>query len=675
MAAARRYSATKNGLPSECWLSVRTRDGGGGRESRSPTIVLNAPSSRRFELDRLDAPLLLDARDRGRPFFAPVERDDEEPRSRREFAGERFEQRKRQVIGPLQVIDDEQQGSVRGEPDEQVPHCLEGALSLGRRRKRRRFLVIAALDVQPRGLVSREDTDGVRRFDEALVAAPGSIRGPLQQVAEGSKRRPRGRLIGAVNGRERHALARHHFEATPHREMRELRGEERLADAALASDEGDASVPALGFAAKRLDLRHHAVASHEAGPEEIRKRRARRRRRAGFEQGRQDPLDHGCAADPLLRFLGQERGDEIVDSRRHAGDEARGRGVLVVKMRPEQAVGGGRREGRAAHDALVEHAAQRVEIGARVGDAPPHELRREVRERPPEAADLEGLAPDRAASAGQETEVKQDGLLVFTEKHVRRLQIAMDDPLAVHEVERHAKSRENRKDVPKLSVARRRGGRRFARNVLRTGTREDPAPPVGPQRPVEVGEGRPIEELHGVPGVSVEDAVVEEGHDPGMPVASKKSDLLAHGGQQLRARRQDGLDGGSLARLVVDGGVDDAHPAVPEDIHHPVGAESRVHARWQLAREGSVRRARQRSHEVDQDPVPRRRGRHAERLAGGCGLRDVGDARQTVTAPVDVGLESRNLVDLELAPDEQVHPRLFGAFVHSCLATSRPRLT
>ena len=150
----------------------------------------------------------------------------------------------------------------------------------------------------------------------------------------------------------------------------------------------------------------------------------------------------------LIRILRQTRAHDAVERRRHQRHRRRHRGRVFFQDGAEQAclALAGKRPPAGEH--LVEHAAKRPDVGARVGLLALHHLRRHVLKRAEDGAlrrqrsrpggrggDGEGAAAvDRAGHDLRQTEIEQ--LHTRGGDHdVAGLQVAMQDALAVRGVE------------------------------------------------------------------------------------------------------------------------------------------------------------------------------------------------------------------------------------------------
>ena len=88
-------------------------------------------------------------------------------------------------------------------------------------------------------------------------------------------------------------------------------------------------------------------------------------------------------------------------------------------------------------DGLVEHAAERVQIRARIAELPSHLLRRHVRGRPGRRRRRPRCARGRRRSPRESRpEVHQHGRAVAAQEYVRRLEVAVHDAARVQERER-----------------------------------------------------------------------------------------------------------------------------------------------------------------------------------------------------------------------------------------------
>ena len=149
---------------------------------------------------------------------------------------------------------------------------------------------------------------------------------------------------------------------------------------------------------------------------------------AGLELGG----EVGHRLEPLAVILGHRLLDRPIEARRHVGPSVTdtGHGVVHVAHRDRDEVVAG--EGNLAGEQLVEHAAERVDVGLLVDRLAAGLLRRDVVARPHDRArDRHPVDVDRMGDA----EVGHLRSAVGVEQHVLRLDVAVDEPLIVRERE------------------------------------------------------------------------------------------------------------------------------------------------------------------------------------------------------------------------------------------------
>ncbi|MFN7975686.1 MAG: hypothetical protein U0166_25660 [Acidobacteriota bacterium] len=291
---------------------------------------------------------------------------------------------------------------------------------------------------------------------------------------------------------------------------------------------------------------------------------------------------------PRRRLLEQAQ-DDVVELPRKAVAR-RGYG-LRAQVLDDDVRRRGSDEGRASDEELVDHAAERVEIGARVDQVSSCLL---GSDRVDAAGDL-ALHLERIAADGgeprREAEVDDDGTQGgvaggaghgFPEEHVVELQVPVDDPLAVQVGERVAEVPREREDLgdqlgwkrldrplPRRSrvahdvdarcgslpeaEAHRRSGRSLFQRIAVV-----PEPP-GP-RPQRLAR----DEIHRVPGEPVVETFADDAHDAGVGEPRERHHLAPHTLHMLRSGDAHRLERRALICLGVDRLVDDAHPASAE---------------------------------------------------------------------------------------------------------------
>ena len=194
-------------------------------------------------------------------------------------AQQRREELERRAVGPMQVLDREQDGRVGRQAVEQPaqhaeqPGLGERVAGRGRIALRRRR---APLGHEPRQLAAR-------RADQRLE-------GLRRELAfEPSQRRGDGR-IGQLAGAEGGALAAQHARPAIGGAPLELAQQPRLADARLAADEGRARHAALGSREGRLEARELRCATDELRARDARWHMASISARHGHGEGAHDDL-------------------------------------------------------------------------------------------------------------------------------------------------------------------------------------------------------------------------------------------------------------------------------------------------------------------------------------------------------------------------------------------------
>jgi hypothetical protein len=211
------------------------------------------------------------------------------------------------------------------------------------------------------------------------------------------------------------------------------------------------------------------------------------------------------------------------------------------------------RVGHLADEAVVEQAAERVEVAAAV-DLPALDLLgRDVVDRPDHVARLRDLGAV-ALQALRESEICQKCAAAL-DQDVRRLDVAVDQPERVGGVERRGDlaARVDRPVGPQAALLAQHGGEVRALDVL--------------HREVE----QPVD-LAGV--VDRDDVrVLERRGDPRLALEALAEAL------RLGVFRGDDLDRGAAPEVQVLGPVDDAHAAAPEAGLDPVAGDGLTDAR------------------------------------------------------------------------------------------------
>ena len=265
-----------------------------------------------------------------------------------------------------------------------------------------------------------------QRFDERQVG-----RGGLVLVAAALEHR------GAVEAREHHHLVR----------------QPGLARPGLARDQRDVAAALLGEAPQLAQLVELGDAPHQAPAHQLLEQRDPRglwrrgeRRRAVEREARQRLGGGARAGEALRRILGQQAQDDGFERRRQIGAEGarrRDRGVKVLGDHDQRVVAG---ERQPAGDQLVEHHAQRVEIGAAVDLAPQRLLGGEVGG----GADDRALGGDARVSGDRDPEVGELGdraIGTARQQDVLGLEVAMHHVVGVGVLQRLAQLAADRRDL------------------------------------------------------------------------------------------------------------------------------------------------------------------------------------------------------------------------------------
>jgi hypothetical protein len=265
---------------------------------------------------RVHVRMVDELRDRARRLFDSVKADDEDTGAREVLTGNGIENGKRQVIGPLQIVDDQQKRASATEAHDELAHRLHRALPFcGRRQSTPRVHVPLEQVTQGR-FVLGQDVERRRRPEEVHRHVPGTadIRRALQEAAERFERDTRDLRARLRGGRKRHAFSRHHVEPVSREQTRQFGGEEGLSDPALAADENEVTLPAQSSPCKILDFPDDVVPPYEPGSKQILSPRWGRgtRNRRGAHRTEKVRHDLGTA-ESLVWLLGQQATEQLVD--------------------------------------------------------------------------------------------------------------------------------------------------------------------------------------------------------------------------------------------------------------------------------------------------------------------------------------------------------------------------
>ena len=300
---------------------------------------------------------------------------------------------------------------------------------------------------------------------------------------------------------------------------------------------------------RRRQCRRQRMRRGDIVPEQHTAHRPRRRRPVGRFR-RQQLCDHLCnfrgqaaALGPGQRPRGLLRGQPTSCLRRHRRPTRIRRPArrLQRHRRPKRFSGPACRlpgHSRPPCEGPVEHHTDGKEIGARIGLAANELLGRKVARRPDQA----GVANQRTLGieVGRHTKVEQDGPSLRVHQHIAGLEVAMDDPLAMHTLE-HLEER-----------PRRLG------NLLPC------------RRPLESGEGSRLLKLRHEVGSAVANAVVNQRHNARELQQPKHRDLLPHPRELGIAARLEELHGNLPFAHQIAPSVDGAEASRTDVLLHHV---------------------------------------------------------------------------------------------------------
>jgi hypothetical protein len=361
-------------------------------------------------------------------------RADAQERQRQRRVGEELAQHaEAQRIRPVHVVDGEHRRPLRDEPAQDVEHRGTQAERLVGR-------ALGGGSVQAEHLRDHREQRGERRHGIVRVGVERQlvnrkIRPIFEHALERVERtgvdglaRPirRGEQLPALRGEEVQAL--------PLRELGGLEQEASLAHAALARHQDEPSGGVVHGLERALHDRERLCLAVKVAAMQVRK--ARERHPPGA-RGAQE-LDHVVGvADALLRALLEQALDELTQVVRHPFGEVMDGRRVTAEVLSDALLARAHERRTPAHE-LEQHAAERIEIDARVDEITADLFGRHVRRGAGNVrVDLEAIAP-RRGKLGCGAEVDEDGRAVFTQEDVVRLHVAVHEPLQVQVTERAA---------------------------------------------------------------------------------------------------------------------------------------------------------------------------------------------------------------------------------------------
>ncbi len=254
-------------------------------------------------------------------------------------------------------------------------------------------------------------------------------------------------------------------------------------------------------------------------------------------RGQGGPAELAGAREAILGALGHRPPHDVVERRRQAGHQRRGRRDLRLEVRRESGLLVAGREGRAAGERVEEHAPEGVDVGAGVERLAANLLGSEVGQSSGPLA----VAARGAGAVDAQAEVRQVDVLLAVgvgDQHVRRLDVAVHQAAGVRGVEGVGDAGHDPGDAPRGQTLGRLGD--------------------------QVLQARPLHEAHG----DEQPAVVLAGpvdRDDVRVLQARGGERLAH--EELAQTRvagalgRDQLERDRASELGVVGPVDDAHAA------------------------------------------------------------------------------------------------------------------
>ena len=440
----------------------------------------------------------------GSHLVRPVRAHDGEGQCPEELGPERLEERERQLVGPLQVVEEQQERALKRQGAEQVPSLREDLLASALGGERR------PVDHEPDHLAQ----GGVVVGDERLCgpeqehhfrgpAVPAAIGGELEQRSQRMQGARRGIAALASLGLHRHAPPADDRHAQRPGEPHRLGQQPGLADATLSREAHERARSARRLGQVRLQLAQEAGATDERACVEVGPGAdlGGLREPVGAQQG--EPVDDveriAGARAPILR---EQRTDHGVELGRDLRRELRRGYGLRGEVRTHDLLRAAH-EGGATRESLVEQAAEGVEVRPGVELLAADLLGGEVRQR---AQPHRGLVdPPAALLVGDRREPEVDEHRVgVADDDVVGAQVAVDQPSPVKVRKRLADTTQDREK----------------RSVDGAWPRRGPAPE-------DLVEPVAVNELHDKPGHARLDALVHDVDHPRVSHAAQDADLVA----------------------------------------------------------------------------------------------------------------------------------------------------
>jgi hypothetical protein len=328
-------------------------------------------------------------------------------------------------VRPMQIFEDEEQAVRAGDARQHACDRLEEHVTID-------ASAAVARRVAELGDRSREQLAQRRRVvGDAPADRVDRLRGKkrVERVRERQVRRRAFRVRAAAD---------QHGRAAESHVQRELLRESRLADARLSDEQRKRRAALRGALERRFERGDLLLATDEARVIERAQRivRGRGDRRRAGDRRCAGAIELGArvlrVGGARVRCLLEEAQDERADRLRHGDFDLRcGRRLRIQLLREHRH----QRpfEERPSRDELVQHRAERVEIRAAVDALSAQLLRRHVRGRAEERA-RRGEA--RAIRRERDAEVAELGAALVREPDVVGLEVAVDEPVLVHEGER-----------------------------------------------------------------------------------------------------------------------------------------------------------------------------------------------------------------------------------------------